>query len=139
MKRIIITIVATIATAFGAIALTTNFSATGANAVEETHQLAWNGKRGADNLPCTGGTLLWIFTGNNAASATLYVNGTAYPGTQQGTGAYQFTTPGTGVTKNTSAVVTYTGALDSNAVVTISHCTTGSTTGPPSTEPPMTS
>ena len=58
MKRLIISILATLAAIFGTVAVATNFSASGANAVEETHQLAWNHKRGADNLPCTGGTLL---------------------------------------------------------------------------------
>lgn len=138
MKRLIISILATLAAIFGTVAVATNFSASGANAVEETHQLAWNGKRGADNLPCSG-SLLWIFTGKGATSATLYLNGSAYPGDQRGNGAYQFTTPGTGVTTTTSAVVWYTGPVQSNAVVTISHCTGGSTTSPPpSTEPPMT-
>jgi hypothetical protein len=140
MKRIIISIVATLITAFAAIAVTTNFSSSGANAVE-SQQLQWNGKRGADNLPCTGGTLLWIFTGHDATSATLYLDGQAYPGDQMGKhGSYHFTTPGTGVTTSSSAVVYYDGAKDKNAVVTISHCTDGGpSTGPPSTEPPMTS
>ena len=138
MKRLIISILATIAAIFGTVAVATNFSASGANAVEETQQLAWNHKRGADNLPCTG-SLLWIFTGKGATSATLYLNGSAYPGDQRGNGAYQFTTPGTGVSTATDAVVSYTGPVQSNAVVTISHCTGGSTTSPPpSTEPPMT-
>jgi hypothetical protein len=141
MKRLIISIMATIMCAFGAVAVVTNFTTTGANAVEESHSLAWNHKRGADNLPCTGGTLLWIFTGQTATSATLYLNGNAYPGDQRGNGAYQFTTPGTGVTTSSNAVVQYTGPVQTNAVVTISHCTSGQTTSPPpSTDsPPSTS
>jgi hypothetical protein len=143
MKRLIISIMATIMCAFGAVAVITNFTTTGANAVEESHSLAWNGKRGADNLPCTGGTLLWIFTGQGATSATLYLNGNAYPGDQMGNhGSYHFTTPGTGVTKTSSAVVQYTGPVQTNAVVTISHCDGGgqSSSPPPSTDsPPSTS
>ena len=88
MKRLIISIMATIMCAFGAVAVVTNFTTTGANAVVESHSLDWNHKRGADNLPCTGGTLLWIFTGQTATSATLYLNGNAYPGDQRGNGAY---------------------------------------------------
>ena len=142
MKRLIISIMATIMCAFGAVAVVTNFTTTGANAVVESHSLDWNHKRGADNLPCTGGTLLWIFTGHTATSATLYLNGNAYPGDQRGNGAYQFTTPGTGVTTSSSATVQYTGPGQTNAVVTISHCDGGgqSSSPPPSTDsPPSTS
>jgi hypothetical protein len=102
-------------------------SGAGANAVE-THTTTWNGVRGADNLPCEAGSLLWIFTGHDATSATLHLDGASYTGNQRGTGAYQFTTPGSGVTSNSSAYVVYTGPVQSRAVVTISHCDGGTTT-----------
>ena len=43
------------------------------------HQTTWEGN-GSDNLPCTGGTLHWIFTGgDNGTFADLYINGACSP------------------------------------------------------------
>jgi hypothetical protein len=103
-----------------------------------TNQTTWQGN-GKDNLPCTGGTLHWIFTGGeNGTFADLYIDGVfADAGEQKGAsgkGAWHFYTPSTGVTNGpprTNVYVTYDGAAGGNLV--ISHCEEGTTTSTTST------
>ena len=101
------------------------------------HQTTWEGN-GSDNLPCTGGTLHWIFTGgDNGTFADLYINGLfADAGEQKGAsgiGAWHFYTPSAGVTAGTNVYVTYDGAARGRLV--ISHCEEGTTTSTTSTVP----
>jgi hypothetical protein len=98
-----------------------------------THQTSWEGN-GKDNLPCTGGTLHWIFTGGDKGTfADLYIDGVfADAGTQaggSGNGAWHFYTSSAGVTNGpprTNVYVSYDGAVKGNLV--ISHCEEGTTT-----------
>ena len=100
----------------------------------------WNGVNGANNLPCTGGTTLWIFEGfgnvqnTTFTSVVLTVNGTQYPyqDPQNNNGSFQFSVTGPGTSPaNTTASVTFSWTGDApgnDGGLTISHCTPGTTT-----------
>jgi MYXO-CTERM domain-containing protein len=106
------------------------------------HVTPWGGN-GSGNLPCTGGTLHWIFTGGDQGSyADLYINGVLADGGDQagptpGNGAWHFFTPSAGVTTTTPVEVRYDGAQ--RGVLTISHCEGGTTTSTTTSTVPTTS
>jgi hypothetical protein len=85
---------------------------------------------------------LWIWTGTGS-NVTISVDGEVVVGVQQGNGAYQFATGWhdlstltTGPTGN--VWVTYDGAADTNAVLTLSHGCAGTEQSAPPTEVPPT-
>jgi len=78
------------------------------------------------------GTMLWIWTGTGT-NVNISVDGEVVAGVQKGNGAYQFTTGWHDVADLTTGVggnvfVTYDGAADGNAVLTLSHVCPGETT-----------
>jgi Prealbumin-like fold domain len=97
----------------------------------------WDGKQGVNNLPCTGGSTLWIFAGfGNQAddvdnvvlhvdnqTATMVQNGNEFRATVSG--------PGT-TTPNAFATWDWNGVGDPPSPhLTISHCEGATTTPPP--------
>jgi hypothetical protein len=82
----------------------------------------------ADNAP---GSMLWIWTGTGS-NVTLSLDGTLYVGTQKGNGTFQFATDFVDISTlvpgdSGNVFVTYDGAADANAQLTLSHGCPGET------------
>ena len=106
-------------------------------AFASTQQTTWNHKNGAGFVPCTG-TTLWILTGfgndaTHVSNVSISVNGgPSIPMTPQGNN-FKADVPGPATNAlNTNAVVTWTwddsAPVPTKIVLTISHCTPGTTT-----------
>ena len=106
-------------------------------AFASTQQTTWNHKNGAGFVPCTG-TTLWILSGfgndaTHVSNVSISVNGgPSIPMTPQGNN-FKADVPGPATNAlNTNAVVTWTwddsGPVPTKIVLTISHCTPGTTT-----------
>jgi hypothetical protein len=105
----------------------------------------WTGN-GSQNLPCTGGTTLWILAGfgdsaDDVSNVVLHVNGGTFTMTPQGNN-FKADVPGPGTSADsTTAFATWTwngeGAAPT-AVLTISHCEGGTTTTTTTTTPTTT-
>src|SRR4051812_11252624 len=136
MKRLTATMAIVIGVLIFGFAATSALGATASSpkaaAVAATNQTNWNGVRGANNLPCTGGTLHWIFTGGDKGSfADIYINGVLADGGDQagptpGNGAWHFFNSSAGVTSSTDVHVVSDGMV--GGLVTISSCAGGTTT-----------
>ena len=106
-------------------------------AFASTQQTTWNQINGAGFVPCSG-TTLWIFTGlgndaTHVSNVSISVNGgPSIPMPPQGNN-FKADVPGPATNAlNTNAVVTWTWddsrPVPTKVVLTISHCTPGTTT-----------
>jgi hypothetical protein len=118
----------------GALLVGLMFASTGAVLAADNTQY-WQGNGVVDGqatVDCTNadpGTMLWIWTGTGS-NVNISVDGEVVAGVQKGQGTFQFTTgwhdigdltPGDGG----NVFVTYDGAADGNAVLTLSHVCPG--------------
>ena len=117
MKRFLVFVAAALA----ALALyATPAFATGGTTIQ------WGG-HGSENLPCSGGEHWVLSPAKGIESATLYIDGVAYPMTQNGVGGSYAADTNVGFDGSQSVWVTYFGDND-QAFLKLSHCDSGETT-----------
>jgi hypothetical protein len=128
----------------GALLVSMMFGSTAAVlAADNTQYWAGNGTTNGEinNSDCdtdSSAHQLWIWTGTGT-NVWISVDGEVVQGVQQGNGAYQFTTGWHDIGDLTTGdggnvFVTYDGAADANAVLTLSHGCAGETTTTTTTE-----